>query len=164
MNAGAYGTEIKDVLISSKVLIDGKIKEFDNLSHNFKYRESIFKNLKGIILESSFKLEKGSKKLIEINMNDIMEKRKNSQPLDKPNSGSTFKRGEDFITAKLIDEAGLKGYKIGGAMISNKHSGFIVNEDNATAEDVIKLIKYTKDVIKEKFEKDLKEEIIIIGE
>lgn len=165
MNAGAYGTEIKDVLIESKYLgEDGNIYTITNEEHEFDYRKSIFKNNKGIILESIFKIEKGNKEEIENQMKENSAKRISSQPLDKPNAGSTFKRGDGFITAKLIDDAGLKGYKIGGAQISTKHAGFIINDEAATAEDIIKLIKYTKDVIKEKFDKEIETEIIIIGE
>ena len=95
-------------------------------------------------------------------MNQMSDARKEKQPLDMPNAGSIFKRKEDCIPASLIDKAGLKGYKIGGAMISEKHAGFIVNTGNATAEDIEKLIKYTKKVIKEKFNKDLEQEVIIL--
>ena len=93
-----------------------------------------------------------------------MQFRKEKQPIEYPNAGSTFKRGEDFVTAKLIDEAGLKGYKIGGAQVSEKHAGFIVNVDNATAKDVIELTDYIKEKIKEKFGKKINLEIQIIGE
>ena len=93
-----------------------------------------------------------------------MQFRKKKQPIEYPNAGSTFKRGEDFVTAKLIDEAGLKGYKVGGAQVSEKHAGFIVNVDNATAKDVIELTDYIKEKIEEKFGKKINLEIQIIGE
>ena len=93
-----------------------------------------------------------------------MQFRKEKQPIEYPNAGSTFKRGEDFVTAKLIDEAGLKGYKVGGAQVSEKHAGFIVNVDNATAKDVIELTDYIKEKIEEKFGKKINLEIQIIGE
>ena len=93
-----------------------------------------------------------------------MQFRKEKQPIEYPNAGSTFKRGEDFVTAKLIDEAGLKGYKIGGAQVSEKHAGFIVNVDNAKAKDVIELTDYIKEKIEEKFGKKINLEIQIIGE
>lgn len=165
MNAGAFGNEIKDVLIQTRYL-DENLEEhiITNEEHDFKYRNSIFSNNGYIILESSFKTEKGNIEEIEEKIKENTLKRTTSQPLDKPSAGSTFKRGDGFITAKLIDDAGLKGYKIGGAEISKKHAGFIINNDNAKAEDIIKLIKYTKDVIKEKFDKDIQTEIIIIGE
>ena len=92
----------------------------------------------------------------------MMESRKEKQPLDMPNAGSIFKRMENYIPAKLIDEAGLKGYTIGGAQISTKHAGFIVNTGNATAKDIIKLIKYTKEKVKEKFGVELEQEVIIL--
>lgn len=165
MNAGAYGTEIKDVLIKTRYIDrNGNEHLINNDEHNFDYRKSIFSDNDGIIVESYFKIKKGNKEEIEKTVKEIAEKRTSSQPLDKPNAGSTFKRGDGFITAKLIDDAGLKGYTIGGAQISTKHAGFIVNENNATAEDVIKLIKYTKDTIKDKFDKEIQPEIIIIGE
>ena len=93
-----------------------------------------------------------------------MQFRKEKQPIEYPNAGSTFKRGEDFVTAKLIDKAGLKGYKVGGAQVSEKHAGFIVNVDNATAKDVIELTDYIKEKIEEKFGKKINLEIQIIGE
>ena len=93
-----------------------------------------------------------------------MQFRKEKQPIEYPNAGSTFKRGEDFVTAKLIDEAGLKGYKVGGAQVSEKHAGFIVNVDNATAKDVIELTDYIKEKIEKKFGKKINLEIQIIGE
>lgn len=165
MNAGAYGTEIKDILVETKYLDeDANIKKLNLDEHEFDYRTSIFERKQWIILESSFKVENSNKEeLIEI-INELFEKRSASQPLDKPNAGSTFKRGDGFITAKLIDDAGLKGKQIGGAKISEKHAGFIVNEGNATADDIIKLIKYTKDMIKQKYDKDIFEEVIIIGD
>ena len=165
MNAGAFGNEIKDVLIETRYL-DENLEEhtINNKEHNFEYRKSIFSTNKYIILESSFKLEKGDIDQIENKIKENYTKRTTSQPLDKPSAGSTFKRGEDFITAKLIDDAGLKGYRIGGAEISTKHAGLIINNNNATADDIIKLIKYTKDIIKEKFGKVIQTEIIIIGE
>lgn len=159
------GNEIKDVLLETKYL-DENLEEhiIDNKEHHFEYRNSIFSNNKYIILESTFKLEKGDINLITDKIKENTLKRTTSQPLDKKSAGSTFKRGDGFITAKLIDEAGLKGYRIGGAQISEKHAGFIINDNNATADDIIKLIKYTKDVIKKKFDKDIESEVIVIGE
>ena len=108
------------------------------------------------------KLSKENKEIIEQRMQEYKEKRINSQPLDYPNAGSIFKRGDDFITAKLIDEAGLKGYQIGGAKISEKHAGFIVNTGKATSKDIIDLIEYVKKVIYEKYGKKLETEVRII--
>ena len=163
MNAGAYGSEIKDVLIETTI-IDEKynLKKLTNEEQKFSYRNSIFFDKNWVIVGSTFKVEKGDIAEIKEKRKTIMESRREKQPLELPNSGSIFKRGEDVIPSKIIDEAGLKGYSIGGAQISPKHAGFIVNTGNATATDVIKLIKYTKEVIKKKYDKDLEQEVIIL--
>lgn len=163
MNAGAYGSEIKDILISTTYLDEKyNVKEIKNAKHDFSYRKSIFEHKKWIILESTFKVEKGNKEEIKQKRQEISEARKQKQPLDMPNAGSIFKRGEDCLPAKLIDEAGLKGYTIGGAQVSKKHAGFIVNTGNACTQDIIDLIKHIQTTIKEKFDKDLELEVIII--
>ena len=166
MNAGAYSLEMKNIVVSTKYLDLNtyEIKTIANNEHNFEYRKSIFQNLNTVILETTLKLQKGNKEEIKAKMQEYAEKRKTTQPLDKPSAGSTFKRGTDFITAKLIDESGLKGYSIGGAQVSNKHAGFIINEKNATAKDIINLINYVKEKVYEKFGKTIEEEVKIIGE
>ena len=166
MNAGAYGVEMKDIVVSTKYfdLNTYEIKIIANNEHNFEYRKSIFQNLNTVILETTLKLQKGNKEEINAKMQEYAEKRKTTQPLDKPSAGSTFKRGTDFITAKLIDESGLKGYSIGGAQVSEKHAGFIINTGNATAKDIINLINYVKEKVYEKFGKTIEEEVKIIGE
>ena len=166
MNAGAYGGEIKDLVLKTKYIdLDAvEIKTIENKEHKFEYRKSIFQNLNCLILETTLKLQIGNKDQIEEKMQEYSKKRRESQPLDMPSAGSTFKRGEDFITAKLIDESGLKGYSIGGAEVSNKHAGFIVNKGNATAKDIIELINYVKEKVYEKFGKEVQEEVKIIGE
>lgn len=166
MNAGAYGSEMKDIVIETRYLDleTGKIKTIQNSEHNFEYRKSIFQKLNCIILETRLKLTKGNKEEIKAKMQEYSTKRRESQPLDMPSAGSTFKRGNDFITAKLIDESGLKGYSIGGAQVSTKHAGFIVNKGNATAKDIIDLINYVKEKVYEKFGKTIEEEVKIIGE
>lgn len=166
MNAGAYGGEIKDLVLKTKYidLDTGEIKKIDNNEHKFEYRKSIFQNLNCVILETTLKLQTGNKEQIEEKMQEYSKKRRESQPLDMPSAGSTFKRGENFITAKLIDESGLKGYSIGGAEVSNKHAGFIVNKGNATAKDIIDLINYVKEKVYEEFGKTIQEEVKIIGE
>lgn len=163
MNAGAYGTEIKDILQTTTYLDENyNIKKIENKEHEFSYRNSIFFNKKWIILESTFKIKKGNKEIIKQKREELSESRKAKQPLELPNAGSIFKRKENCIPAKLIDEANLKGYKIGGAQISEKHAGFIVNTGNATAQDIIDLIEYTKKTIKEKSNEDLETEVIIL--
>ena len=165
MNAGAYGKEIKDINISTKCMdYDGNIFILQNKEQEFEYRSSIFKNGKYIILETKLKLEDGKKEEIKNKINEFLSSRKEKQPLEYPSAGSTFKRQEGVITAKLIDECGLKGVKIGGAMVSTKHAGFIVNYSNATAKDVLNLIKYVKEKIYEKYGIKIEEEIRIVGE
>lgn len=165
MNAGAHGKEMKDIVICSKYMNSkGEIYTIQNEEHEFEYRNSRFSKEKVIILETCLKLEKGNKEEIKQKMKEYLDYRKERQPIEFPNAGSTFKRGEDFITAKLIDECGLKGFQIGGAKISTKHAGFIINEKSATAQDVIEVIEYTKAKVYEKFGKTIETEIEIIGE
>lgn len=166
MNAGAYGGEFKDIVISTKCIDeDGNIIILNNEDQEFSYRHSAFMNKKLIILESELllNLENDSNE-IEKKMNENLESRKSKQPINMPNAGSTFKRGEDYITAKLIDECGLKGFSIGGAQVSNIHAGFVVNKGNATADDVLKLVEYVKKNVYEKFNKEIKLEIEVLGE
>ncbi len=165
MNAGAHGKELKDILKKVTAMdYNGNIHEFTNEECLFSYRNSRFQKEKYIILQATLELEKGNSTEIKEKMDEYMQFRKEKQPIEYPNAGSTFKRGENFVTAKLIDEAGLKGYKVGGAQVSEKHAGFIVNVDNATAKDVIELTDYIKEKIEEKFGKKINLEIQIIGE
>jgi UDP-N-acetylmuramate dehydrogenase len=165
MNAGAHGSEMKDIIKTITYIDkDGKITKINNNEAKFEYRSSIFAKEKYIILEAELQLKKGKKEEIQNKMREYANFRKEKQPIEYPSAGSVFKRGEDFITAMLIDECGLKGYQIGGAQISEKHAGFIINNGNATAEDVIKLIEYTKEQVYNKFGKIIKTEIEIIGE
>lgn len=165
MNAGAYGMEMKDIIFSTKYMDeDGNVKEINNNGHNFEYRKSIFSMQKYIILESTLKLKKGKKEDIENKMKEYKASRKEKQPTNFPSAGSTFKRGKDFVTSKLIDECGLKGKQIGGAKVSEKHAGFIVNTGNATSKDIIDLIKYVQNVVYGKSNKKIELEIEIIGE
>jgi len=165
MNAGAHGKEMKEIVQSTTYMDkDGNIKLLENEEMNFNYRNSRFKNTDEIIIEATIELEKGNPEEIKGLMEEYRNFRKEKQPIDMPSAGSTFKRGSDFMTAKLIDEAGLKGYKIGGAQVSEKHAGFIVNTGNATAEDVLNLIDYVIKVIYEKFNKVIELEVEVIGE
>lgn len=165
MNAGAYGKEIKDINISTKCMdYDGNIFELSNKEQEFEYRSSIFNKKNYIILETKLKLEYGKKDEIKKKMEEYLLSRKEKQPLEYPSAGSTFKRQEGVITAKLIDECGLKGFVIGGAKVSEKHAGFIINYNNATAKDVLDLIKYVKEKVYEEYGIKIKEEIRIVGE
>ena len=163
MNAGAHGKEIKDI-IKEVIAIDynGNIKHLKNEEMKFEYRNSILSKEKLIILEAILKLNKGNKDKIQSKINEYKRWRRENQPLEYPNAGSTFKRGEDFITAKLIDECNLRGYSIGGAEVSLKHAGFIVNKGNATAKDIIELTNYIKEKVYEKFQKKIELEIEVI--
>lgn len=165
MNAGAYGKEMKDIVIYTKYMdYNGNIEEIDLSKHNFEYRKSIFSNKKYIILESTLKLKKGKKNEIEAKMKEFEKLRKEKQPFDKPSAGSTFKRGENFITSKLIDECGLKGRQIGGAKVSEKHAGFIINNGNAKTEDILKLVNIVTETVYEKTGKHIELEIEVVGE
>ena len=165
MNAGAYGKEMKDIVETVKYMdYDGNIYEKSNKDLEFEYRKSMFAKNKFIILEAKLKLQKGNAQDIKDKMLEFEQSRKEKQPLEFPSAGSTFKRGTDFITAKLIDDAGLKGYRVGGAMVSTKHAGFVVNENNATAQDVLNLVKHIKQEVYKKFNKKIELEIQVIGE
>ena len=165
MNAGAYGSEMKDVVVKTRYMTyDGKIKTLELDDHKFEYRNSIFSKLDVIIIDTTLKLKKGSKQEIETKIKEYATARRNSQPLEYPNAGSTFKRKEGIITAKLIDECGLKGFSIGDAEVSSKHAGFIINKGKATADDVLKLVEHVKKEIKNKYNLDLELEILVLGE
>lgn len=165
MNAGAHGREMKDVIKTVKCLdYHGNEKTFTNEEMNFGYRTSILKTEKYIATEVEIELDKGNSEEIKEKMDMYKEKRKNSQPLEYPSAGSTFKRGEDFITAKLIDEAGLKGTKVGDAEVSRKHGGFIINKGNATASDILELVQIIKNKIYEKYQKKIELEVEVLGE
>ena len=165
MNAGAYGGEIKNCVIESLILDkDGNEKILNYDEHQFIYRNSSIAKNGYILLSTKIKLKKGNKEEIKEKMEKNMEARLEKQPYNMPSAGSVFKRGNGFITAQIIDEAGLRGKEIGGAQVSPKHAGFIVNNGTATAEDVINLIEYIKKTVREKFNKELETEVIIIGE
>ena len=167
MNAGAYGSDISNIIEEVTYLDENlDIKTLTNNECKFGYRKSIFKEelTNAVILSAKFKLVKSDKNEIEEVMKQNNASRKEKQPLEYPNAGSTFKRPEGYFVGKLIDDLGLKGMRIGGAQISNKHSGFIVNVGDAKAKDVLELIKYIKKQVLEKNNVKLEEEIIILGE
>lgn len=165
MNAGAHGKEMKDIVVSTTYMdYSGNINTISNEEQKFEYRNSIFADKKWIILSTELELEYGDGREISEKMQEYAKYRKEKQPIAYPNAGSTFKRGEDFITAKLIDECGLKGYTIGGAQISDLHAGFIINKSNATAKDVLELVEYVTKMVYEKFNKVIQLEIEVIGE
>lgn len=165
MNAGAYGGEIKDIL--QEVTYLDEEANFHTISKEecgLEYRKSIFSQKEGVITKVTLELPYGKTEEIAGKMEEYKQARKEKQPIEMPSAGSTFKRGENFITAKLIDECGLKGYQIGGAQVSNKHAGFIVNTGNATAKDVLELVEYVQKIVFEKCKKQIELEIKVIGE
>ena len=163
MNAGAHGKEMKDIVTEIVAMdYDGKMYKFTNEEAEFSYRHSKFCSGEYIIIQAKLQFKKGNKEEIKAKMDEYAQYRKEKQPIESPSAGSTFKRGTDFITAKLIDEAGLKVYSIGGAKISEKHAGFIINTGNATAKDVLDLAKYVTDKVYEKFNKKIELEIKIL--
>lgn len=165
MNAGAFGGEIKDVLVSAKVCTkEGKILEIEAQDLELSYRHSCVLEKEYIVLEATFKLKEADKEEIFAAMDDYKRRRISSQPLNFPSAGSTFKRPKDNFAGKLIEDSGLKGYKIGGAQVSEKHCGFVVNSNAATATDVYELINYVISVVKTKYDVTLEPEVKMMGE
>ena len=162
MNAGAYGGEISQVCSSVDVMdIDGNISTFSNQQMEFSYRHSILEDNGGIVISAVFALVPKAEADIRAQMKELMGRRSASQPLDLPSAGSAFKRPVGGFAGALIEQAGLKGYQIGGAAISTKHAGFAVNIDNATADDVKKLLQSVSDIVFEKFGIRLEPEVRI---
>ena len=165
MNAGAYGGELGAVTVSSEWydLRTGETGTYNGSEHEFSYRHSVYMGTEKVILGASFEIEPGEHSEIVDRMNDYMARRKEKQPLELPSAGSVFKRGNGFITAKLIEDAGLKGRRVGNAQVSEKHAGFIVNLGGATAKDVLELIEVIKREVKEKFDRDIECEVRFIS-
>ncbi|MDR2898759.1 MAG: UDP-N-acetylmuramate dehydrogenase [Clostridiales bacterium] len=165
MNAGAYDGEMKDVVSGvNAVDTNGKKYTFNNSQMKFNYRTSAIQGSGLIVTGAEIKLIKGDKTDIANKMADLNNRRKDKQPLELPSGGSTFKRPEGYYAAKLIEEAGLKGYAIGGACVSSKHAGFIVNTGNACCEDVRKLIDHVRNVVYEKHGILLETEVKMAGD
>ena len=165
MNAGAYGGEMSNVVVESEYYDTEKdiIVKIDSSSHEFSYRHSIFHDHpEYIILSSTLSLKAGDAEEIFNAMAKNMSSRREKQPLEYPNAGSTFKRPEGHFAGKLIEDAGLKGYSIGGAQVSEKHAGFLINRGGATSSDVLSLMEYIKNTVKEKYGVELESEIIYI--
>ena len=165
MNAGAYGGEIKDILVEAEVLTeDLQIKKLSTQQLQFSYRHSIIPEKGYIVLSATFLLKKGNQKEIAQKMTELAQQRREKQPLNFPSAGSIFKRPQGYFAGKLITDAGLKGYSIGDAQVSQKHGGFIVNKENATCADVLALIEHCQKTVFEKFGVMLETEVKMIGE
>ncbi len=163
MNAGAYGGEMKDVIIRCNHLdMKGNKGFFVSEELDLSYRHSIYSNGGYVITSVVLKLDKGEFKEIEAKMKELIGRRKDKQPLEYPSAGSVFKRPEGYFAGALIEQSNLKGKRIGGAMVSEKHAGFIINYDNATTDDVVSLIEFCQKTVKENFGVDLEPEIRII--
>ena len=165
MNAGAYGGEMKDVIIETRYINeDGICRTAKGEQHQFGYRTSMFQGTNKFVLSAKFQLDYGDKDEIKEKMGYLNQCRKDKQPLELPSAGSVFRRPEGYFAGKLIQDSGLRGYRIGGAEVSQKHCGFIVNSENATAQDVLDLIKHIQQTVKEKFGVELQTEIKAVGE
>ena len=165
MNAGAYGPEMKDVITSVRCMdSDGNIMELKNEECEFGYRRSRFTNGDMVILGCTMKLQHGDVDEIRAKILDLTKRRVTKQPVEKPSAGSTFKRPEGYFAGTLIEEAGLKGKRCGGAEVSEKHAGFIINTGDATAKDVLDLIEFVKKTVYDKNGVILEPEVKLVGE
>ncbi|MBR1591827.1 MAG: UDP-N-acetylmuramate dehydrogenase [Ruminococcus sp.] len=163
MNAGAYGSEMKDIVISAEYIdANGEIKTAGSENMKFSYRYSIFFDTESIITSVTMRLKKGDPEEIKKAMNECMDKRKAKQPLEYPSAGSTFKRPKGSYASLLIDQCGLKGLSCGGAMVSEKHSGFVINKGCATCADVLELCGKVQQIVKEKTGYQLELEPVIL--
>ena len=165
MNAGAYGGEIKDVIISATVLTpEGEVVVIPKEKLELGYRTSAIAKKNYIVLEVCIQLCRGDKEAIRARMNELKEQRVTKQPLEYPSAGSTFKRPEGYFAGKLVQDAGLGGFRVGGAQVSEKHCGFVINKDNATAEDIVELMKQVRDKVNAQFGVQLEPEVKRVGE
>ena len=161
MNAGAYGGELTGVVYRSYWFDPdtGELGCYFGDEHGFSYRHSAYMDCRRVILSAEFRLRRGNPDEIRAAMDDYMSRRREKQPLEFPSAGSVFKRGNGFITAKLIEDAGLKGYTVGGAQVSEKHAGFIINRGGATASDVLRLIRHIQNTVHGRFGADIECEV-----
>ncbi len=163
MNAGAYGGEMSQVVDQVRVVSkEGESMVLDNDTMEFRYRGSVIRGSAFTVTEVTFRLEPGDREAIRAKMEELAARRREKQPLEYPSAGSTFKRPEGHFAGKLIMEAGFAGYRIGGAQVSEKHCGFVINTGGATARDVQALIKEIQARVKERFRVDLEPEIVFL--
>ena len=166
MNAGAYGQEMKDVTVTVTLFdaVSGEVLTISACDMEFGYRTSIVKKHPYTVLVAEFELKAGSREAIKARMDELALARRQKQPLEYPSAGSTFKRPEGHFAGKLIEDAGLKGYTVGGAAVSEKHCGFVVNTGNATATDILQLMSDVRDRVNERFGVMLEPEVVMIGD
>lgn len=165
MNAGAYGGEMRQIVVSVRGMNkDGQILTLDNDTMEFGYRTSAIKNRPIVVLEVALQLTEGSPEEIGAKMEELASLRRSKQPLEYPSAGSTFKRPEGYYAGKLIMDAGMRGHRIGGAQVSNKHCGFVVNTGGATAADIREVIEEVQERVMERFHVSLEPEIIFLGD
>ncbi len=165
MNAGAYDGEMKQIVESVRIMDrNGEILTLDNDAMEFGYRTSVVKDRPYIVLEVVLRLQPGDKEAIGARMEELAALRKSKQPLEYPSAGSTFKRPEGYYAGKLIMDAGMRGYRIGGAQVSDKHCGFVVNVNKATAADIKEVIEEVQERVKKRFHVSLEPEVIFLGE
>ena len=165
MNAGAYDGEMKQIVEAVRVMdSDGQITTLDNDTMEFGYRTSIIKNRPFIVLEIVLRLQEGNQEQIGARMEELTKLRRSKQPLEYPSAGSTFKRPEGNYAGKLIMDAGLRGYRIGGAQVADKHCGFIINTGKATAADIREVIEEVQERVKERFHVSLEPEVVFLGD
>ena len=165
MNAGAYDGQISDVLEEARVLTpDGEVLDLKNDELELGYRTSRVNTDGLVVLSATFRLSRGDEEAIRARMDDLTARRENRQPLELPSAGSTFKRPEGYFAGKLISDAGLQGYRVGGAEVSQKHAGFVVNVDNATAADVRAVITHVQDEVERLNGVRLQPEVRFVGE
>ncbi len=165
MNAGAYGGEIKDILVDATILSrDGEFKTVTCHELELGYRHSVLMDRGDIVVSANMVFEQSDQESIKTLMDELNQRRKDKQPLEKPSAGSTFKRPVGYYAGKLIMDAGLRGYQIGGARVSDKHCGFVINTGNASSKDVVNLIEHIQNEVKRKFGVDLEPEVRMIGE
>ena len=165
MNAGAYGGEMKDVITSVLVLDnEGNVKELSVEELDLGYRHSCIPEKEYVVLRVTMKLTRGNVEEIRAKMAELREQRITKQPLEFPSAGSTFKRPEGYFAGKLIMDAGLRGYQVGGAQVAEKHCGFVINKENATAADIVELMHNVSAKVEEQFGVKLEPEVKMIGE
>lgn len=165
MNAGAYGGEMKDIIVSATVLTqDGDIITINKEDLELGYRTSVIAKKGYVVLEAEYQLQKGDKAAIRARMDELKVQRVTKQPLEYPSAGSTFKRPEGYFAGKLIQDAGLRGFQVGGAQVSEKHCGFVINKDQATAADIRELMRQVSDKVMQEFGVKLEPEVKTLGD